>query len=157
MALNEACQLWIEQRLEEELKNREHTGKSLRAIGRELAKEILKYFEAKVEPETIAKRAERMAATNVATDTTPQDDKESEENKEISKGLTADGKPRQRAKGAGRKPKHKKKEVNQNEDLVRAYESFAEEVKRAKLSQWQIATRDKVLQLINQLLALIDS
>jgi len=66
MAIAEACQLWIEQRIEEELQDKDETGKSLREIGRELAAEIEKVFEAKVKPGTLAERARRMAATNVA-------------------------------------------------------------------------------------------
>ena len=39
--IEEACQVWIEQRVEEELEG----GKSYRAIGRELAKEIERIFQ----------------------------------------------------------------------------------------------------------------
>jgi hypothetical protein len=53
MALNEACQLWIEQRIDEEL---ESGGKSHRAIGRELAAEIEKMFETKINPESVRSR-----------------------------------------------------------------------------------------------------
>ena len=66
MAIAEACQLWIEQRIEEELQDKDETGKLLREIGRELAAEIEKVFEAKVKPGTLAERARRMAATNVS-------------------------------------------------------------------------------------------
>ena len=65
MALNEACQVWIEQRIEEELSERGDTGKSLREIGRELAAEIERVFDAKMAPDTIRKRAARMPRTNV--------------------------------------------------------------------------------------------
>ena len=66
MAINEACQVWIEQRIQEELESREDNKKSLRAIGREIAAEIERVFEAKVNPRALEKRAERKCATNVA-------------------------------------------------------------------------------------------
>lgn len=65
MALNEACQVWIEQRIQEELDGKADTGVSYRKIGREIAAEIDKLFQAKVDPETIRKRAERRSGTNV--------------------------------------------------------------------------------------------
>lgn len=51
MAINEACQVWIEQRIKEELEGGGE--KSLREIGRVIAAEIEKVFEAKVNPITI--------------------------------------------------------------------------------------------------------
>ena len=66
MAIPEACGLWIEQRVQEELDNRGDTGASLRKIGRQVAAEVERYFETKVNPRTIEKRAERQRATNVA-------------------------------------------------------------------------------------------
>lgn len=66
MAIAEACQLWIEQRIEEELQDKGETGKSLREIGRELAAEIEKVFEAKVDAGTLFQRARRQADTNVS-------------------------------------------------------------------------------------------
>lgn len=77
MAVSEACQVWIEQRIEEELQDRGETGKSFREIGRELAAEIEKIFEAKVNPRSLEKKAGRMTATNVAPkeSTTNQEDK----------------------------------------------------------------------------------
>ncbi len=72
MAINEACQLWIEQRITEELAERGDTGKSLREIGRELAAEIERVFEAKVNPDTLRKKAERIeGGTNVPTGENP--------------------------------------------------------------------------------------
>ncbi len=55
MALNEACQIWVEQRITEELAERGDSGKSLRAIGRE----IERIFEAKVSPHTMRNRVTR--------------------------------------------------------------------------------------------------
>ena len=66
MAINEACSLWIEQRISEELEEKEITGKSLREIGREISAEIERIFEAKVKPGTITVKAYRMeGVTNV--------------------------------------------------------------------------------------------
>ena len=63
MAINEACQVWIEQRIKEELEDGGE--KSLRESGRVIAAEIEKVFEAKVNPGTIKERARRMIGTNV--------------------------------------------------------------------------------------------
>jgi hypothetical protein len=64
VAVHEACQVWIEQRIKEELDSGDE--RSLREIGRVIAAEIEKMFEAKVNPRAVEKRAERMIATNVA-------------------------------------------------------------------------------------------
>jgi len=101
MAHSEACDLFIEQEIEVGLEQ----GKTPYSIGKEVAKWIEKLFETKIKPETITKRAQRKIGTNVLSDASTQDDTQIEENKEISKGVTAEGKPRKRAKGAGRPPK----------------------------------------------------
>jgi hypothetical protein len=62
MAIPEACGVWIEQRIKEELDTKGETGDSLREIGRKIAAEVEKYFEAKVSPETIKSKALRMQA-----------------------------------------------------------------------------------------------
>lgn len=68
LAKQQACQLFIEQEIEKGLAE----GKTHRQIGRELTALIKKYFEAEVKPETIARRADRIAsATNVAPELTP--------------------------------------------------------------------------------------
>ncbi len=92
MALNEACQLWMEQRIEEELEIQPDTEKSLRAIGREIAKEIEKLFEVRIEPTTIAMKASRQkAVTNVTPDeeppVTPQPDSEIPKQSSLEKSL----------------------------------------------------------------------
>ncbi len=56
----EACQLYIEQEIETGLAD----GKTAYKIGKELTKEIEQLFEAKVNPGTIEKRAQRIR-TNV--------------------------------------------------------------------------------------------
>jgi len=71
MPINEACQVWIEQRVKEELE----TGKGYREIGREIAAEIERVFETTVNPGTIKEKARRMAAgTNVPPTPTIGDD-----------------------------------------------------------------------------------
>ena len=66
MAIEEACQVWIEQRIEEELENGADVGKSVRSIGREIAAEIEKIFKAKVSPDAIRMRYTRtVGGTNV--------------------------------------------------------------------------------------------
>lgn len=69
MAIPEACGLWIEQRVQEELENKGETGASLREIGRTVAAEVEKYFETKVNPGTILTKAARMA--KVVSNETP--------------------------------------------------------------------------------------
>lgn len=67
MAINEACQVWIEQRIKEELDD--GSDRSIREIGRVIATEIEKIFEAKVSPMTIygkVRRRKMEADTNVS-------------------------------------------------------------------------------------------
>lgn len=55
-----------------ELAGRGDSGKSLRSIGREIAQEIERIFEAKVNPGTIKERARRLeAGTNVPPHAAP--------------------------------------------------------------------------------------
>jgi hypothetical protein len=68
MAIPEACGLWIEQRVEEELADGK---RSLRAIGREIAGEVERVFETKVNPDAITKKAERQRREGV-TNVTPK-------------------------------------------------------------------------------------
>ena len=56
---NEACQLWIEQRIDEELE--EKGVDSLRTIGRTIALEIYRTFEVRMTPEAIKARMLRRA------------------------------------------------------------------------------------------------
>jgi hypothetical protein len=67
MAINEACQVWIEQEIDTGLAE----GKNPHAIGQLIAKEVEKLFEVKIKPRTIEQRARRQNskdATNVASD-----------------------------------------------------------------------------------------
>ena len=57
----EACQLYLEQEIDDRLAEGKTPGK----IGKELTKEIEKLFEARVKPATIKKRAQRRKGTSV--------------------------------------------------------------------------------------------
>ena len=95
LAKQQACQLFIEQEIEKGIS----CGKTHREIGREIARLIKKLFEAEVNPETIAKRADRIsAATNVAPNTTTENQREKDGNQDSMKW----GGERE---GAGRPPK----------------------------------------------------
>jgi hypothetical protein len=102
MAIPDACGLWIEQRVQEEMKQRKETGNSIREIGRQVAAEVEKYFETKVSPDTIRKRAERQGGTNVPKGEKPTATKDTKKIKEIkpAKDGTRRGGSRP---GAGRK------------------------------------------------------
>lgn len=76
MAISEVCQVWIEQRIEDELKKDQDSITSFRKIGREIAEEIERLFEIKVKPRGIESKARRMAAPNGAPATTTEDCKE---------------------------------------------------------------------------------
>ena len=52
---------------------------SLRAIGREIAKEIERYFEAKVNPETLRSKIRRISGSFDPPQATPQEDPKSGE------------------------------------------------------------------------------
>jgi len=109
MAIPEACGLWIEQRVKEELERRGDTGASLREIGRQVASEVEKYFETKVNPDTIRKRAERINGTNVPQKETQANSSTSENLEKLEKSW---GGTRE---GSGRKPKEKPEQCNVEE------------------------------------------
>lgn len=95
MAVTEACGLWMEQRIEEELKS----GTNPNKIGTKLAGEITKYFETTVKPDTIRKKAERVNRTNVQSKESPVKLKSKPKLEKLEK---KHGGARE---GAGRKPK----------------------------------------------------
>lgn len=68
MAINEACQVWIEQRIQEEL---ESGADNLSALGRELAAEVERVFQTRISPDTLRKRADRFIRTNVQQEYSP--------------------------------------------------------------------------------------
>jgi hypothetical protein len=121
MAIPEACGLWIEQRVQEELDQKQETGASLQEIGRQVAAEVEKYFETKVKPGTIKERARRMqAGTNVPKPETLTATNDSEEIKEIKpakdgtrRGGSRPGAGRKRAQKPDAAIMDKLKEINQ--------------------------------------------
>jgi hypothetical protein len=148
MAIAEACQLWIEQRVEEELEE----GKSYRAIGRDIAKEIEKVFEAKVNPSTIERRAERFAkkgATNVAPQPTHEDHTENQENQvsdPLEHATPVVGSHGGSREGAGRSPKYKvNPETIVSEPFLAAYNEFANAIKNAKALKWRDTSKEAAI------------
>jgi hypothetical protein len=124
MAIPEACGLWIEQRVQEEMEERKETGNSIREIGRKVAAEVEKYFETKVSPDTIRKRAERQGGTNVPKGGRLTATTDTEEIKEIkpAKDGTRRGGSRP---GAGRKRAQKPDDaiMGKLKEINRAIES----------------------------------
>jgi hypothetical protein len=121
MAIPEACGLWIEQRVQEEMEQRKETGNSLREIGRQIAAEVEKIFETKVKPETIYQKARRGAGgTNVPEAEKATAAKDLEEIKEIKqakdgtyRGGSRPGAGRKRSKSYDDAIMDKLKEINQ--------------------------------------------
>ncbi len=106
MAIPEACGLWIEQRVQEELEANPDNP-NLSKIGRDVAQEIERLFETRVNPEMIRSRARRSAARSndrieQPAETTTEKPKSNEIKREPAKDGTMRGGPRE---GAGRKPK----------------------------------------------------
>jgi hypothetical protein len=107
MAIPEACGLWIEQRVQEELDTKGETGASLREIGRTVAAEVEKYFETKVNPETIKSRALRMQAGSNEPPPKPTETKTETPHSNVIKHPAKDGTNRGGARpNAGRKVSH---------------------------------------------------
>jgi len=147
MAIPEACGVWIEQRVQEEIDNKKDTGASLREIGRVVAAEVEKYFETKVKPETVRKKAERMVGTNVPP---AENSIKTDSNIALEKlEKPHHGGPRE---GAGRKPKEKKKRVKaemvMDEDFKRAFDVFYREVQRVRLENWKTTSREAALRSV---------
>jgi|GEM_PF-4442515 len=149
MAIPEACGVWIEQRVQEEIDNKKDTGASLREIGRVVAAEVEKYFETKVKPETVRKKAERMVGTNVPPKSKPAEIKEYSKPEIIEDRKPQGGGARE---GAGRKPKEKKKRVKaemvMDEDFKRAFDVFYREVQRVRLENWKTTSREAALRSV---------
>lgn len=158
MALNEACQVWIEQRIQEELETKGN-GTSLRAIGRMIAAEVEKVFETKVKPDTIFKKVQRLSSgTNVPPQPTTCNNEEIEENQSPRPHrATGDPKGGER-EGAGRPPKHRPMMANYpnpaeiiSPSFKSAYELFFEEIRKSKSSGWKTTEKKVVLQYIQYL------
>ena len=68
MANSEACQVWIDQRIEEE----QEIGTPHAEIGRIVGQEIMKYFKVKIEARSLEQQSRRASATTVATPKPPK-------------------------------------------------------------------------------------
>jgi hypothetical protein len=164
MAINEACQVWIEQRIEEELEERKKNGKSLRAIGKAIAKEIEQVFEAKVAPETIASRVKR-ASKQAGSNEPPESNNEkkpityeSEEGSATHPQTNRGGK----RDGSGRKPKEYNIIETENfgniegtQEFCTAFEAFYTQVQNAQLEKWQNVPKHTAISCITYLKNLI--
>lgn len=65
MAIPEACGLWIQQRLEEEIQESGNTIESVRAIAKAVTDEVNRVFETNVNPETIRSIARRIKGGSI--------------------------------------------------------------------------------------------
>jgi hypothetical protein len=102
MAHHEACQLYIQQQIQEGLSE----GKSPYSIGKELAAWVEKLFETSIPPNTLTRRAERARekiTTNVVNPTTTDNDSEIQE-----KLANQEVKLKSPLAGPGRPLKHEK-------------------------------------------------
>jgi hypothetical protein len=151
MAIPEACGVWIEQRVQEELERKGETGASLRAIGRQVAAEVEKYFETKVDPNTIYQRTRRQAGTDVPPKSKPPENKQ-----DTTPEIIQDRKPQGggKRKGAGRKPKSLEKSLGwlelsaKLEGLIGSIEGTVDVM--AKMPEWKKA-RGKILNRLNSI------
>ena len=69
--MNEACQVWIEQRIEEELADQTDNGKSIVRIATELQAEIEKVFQAKLSITCLRSKVSRKRCANAQQPETP--------------------------------------------------------------------------------------
>jgi len=160
MAVNEACQVWIEQRITEELEEKGTSGKSLRAIGKEISKEIERIFEAKVKPGTILTKVAR-AAKSVSNETQKENQKKSEDSGELEK-LENEVMHGGARKNAGRKPREYPKAETESfgvmegtESFCEAFEQFYTQVQNAQLEKWQNIPKRSAIYCIKLLTDLI--
>jgi len=184
MANREACELYIEQQIEEALEE----GKAPYSIGKEISSMIERIFETKIPPKTLAKRAERKKngiATNVANKPTNGINEEKTCDKcdklapheiagAVEKRLPKDGSiseaARKVAEQTGRPEssirrtyqREKQKEVaspNYDHDLIRgqferSFEEFRKSILNAKALKWQTTSREVVLEKLEELFQL---
>ena len=159
MAIAEACQVWIEQRIEEELEQQEETGKSLREIGREISAEIEKYFEANVKPHTIDERARRMKAATIMAEEkavqeepTAQDEPiEEEESTPTDEGMVFDDtipgyeEPVETVKRRAKKIK----EDMMSPEFASAFDAFLIEIEAARTSSWKYTSKTAIMKCLS--------
>lgn len=82
MAISEACGLWIQQRLEEEIDQRGDTMASVTAIAKMVAEEVNRIFESDIKPESIRYHARKISnRRNLQSDVTTSNNTEKKCNK----------------------------------------------------------------------------
>jgi hypothetical protein len=163
MAIPEACEVWIEQRIEEELDAKEDTGFSLREIGRRIANEIEKHFETRVKPETIYHRARKASGTNVPpTENDAETGTSTDYEKTLKKPAATDNRGGAR-KGAGRKPERRddatqvyaREITTMDDDFKEAFDSMFHAIQNAKADGWQKTTRQAVIHSLESLVEMV--
>jgi hypothetical protein len=169
MAINEACQLWIEQRIDEELE--EKGEESLRTIGRTIATEIYRTFEVQMTADAIKarilRRAERrrkeaLVRSEPPPSTSPPSN-EIQENQvsEPSKTETVSDLPSHggKRKGSGRLAKHTPPPIDKttivSESFLNVFNAMFTEVKNAKAMKWRTTSKEAAHKYVEVLLNII--
>jgi len=107
-------------------------------------------------------RSQEVPSKVTESGSTPSQHTKSPQNKEIRKGLTVDGKPRQRASGAGRKPKYKRRAKQlPPEDIVdhhflKAWRLFVGAITDAQRSRWTTTSKAAVLHYLDSLYDIVN-
>jgi len=156
MANPEACELYIEQQIEEGLEE----GQTPYYIGKHLSGWIEKLFETKINPSTLKTRAYRKQQ-EIGSD----EPKESnQEQKEIVipddiPSLTDAGGQR---KGAGRKSKIKRRRLTDiekegivSDEFNTAYREFYDQVILAMHDKWRTTSKEAVVKCANNIIDLV--
>ena len=183
MANREACELYIEQQIEEALEE----GKTPYLIGKEISTMIERIFETKIPPRTLESRAARKKAavtSNEASESTCgiyEEKSGSSGNigprtvaSMVENEVKKTGSERQAAKVVAEKTgkpedsvrvtyrREKQKEVaspNYDHDLIRgqferSFEEFRKSILNAKALKWQTTSREVVLEKLEELFQL---
>lgn len=75
MAINEACQVWIEQRIQEDVQEGKDLERSVCSISTEIASEVSRIFQTAINPEAIRAKIRRMQSRlNGRSDVTAEND-----------------------------------------------------------------------------------
>lgn len=168
MAITEACSLWIEERVREEIEYQAESGLSHREIGRQIAYEIEKIFEAKVNPEAIRKKVDRMSGTTVPV---KKNDIKTDEKNDLEKlekpkhGGARQGAGRKRTESLGgfvESPEQKIDTPRNPQQVVDRIVSLREQIfdqfkNLQKLVRLKLITNDRpFVEIRNQLQLLVD-
>ena len=175
MAKHEACELYIEQQIKEGLEK----GETPYYIGKTLSDWISELFDAKINPKTLKKRAERQKKKLVTNVTKESESAEKTDTYEIPKLTDHKGGKRD---GAGRPPKETDKATCSNDhpiwedskeelrieelkeepkliemsgELKKAYDFYFNQVKLVKSSNWETASKEVVLKAILDIIEFI--